>query len=226
MPPTEPDVFGNTKRPVEFAVVVLLERAGVVVAAGGLVRAGVVAGGWVAAELVLVEAGTVVAGRLFVVAAAGGCVVIGAARAELLLADGARGAAEAGVGPGVMAEANWLVAACGAELWVGSGRAGVGWAGAGVTGRVCAGAGTVRSWRGKLSKTEWVVRLLAEPERMVRPNEVSRKKPPATMVMRASASAAPRPLISAPELPPPMPSAPPSDRCSSTRPIKQTQTSR
>src|SRR5262245_49783997 len=101
MPPTLPEVFGITNG----RVVALVERAAVVVAGGGLVRVVVGAGGRVvAADAGLVEAGTVVARLVLLAVVVGGRVVSGAARVEVLLADGASGAAAAGVGPGVIAE--------------------------------------------------------------------------------------------------------------------------
>ena len=73
---------------------------------------------------------------------------------------------------------------------------------------------------------EFIEPLTRPPANRVSASEVKRKKPPATCVMRASASAAPRPLINAPPPPPPMPRAPPSERCSNTKPMRHTQTSK
>ena len=66
-------------------------------------RVGVAVGGCAApAEAPVAEAGTVAA-PLLVVA---GCVVSGAARVEALVVAGAIGVADAGAGPGTMAEAS------------------------------------------------------------------------------------------------------------------------
>lgn len=91
---------------------------------------------------------------------------------------------------------------------------------------VGAGAGASRSSAGFKSKMERPLLDAWAPEMTVNDSEVTRKKPPATEVMRAKASAAPRPLISEPEPPPPMPRAPPSERCNKTSPIRLTQTSK
>lgn len=65
----------------------------------------------------------------------------------------------------------------------------------------------------------------ALPASMVKLMLVTKKMAPATMVKRARASAAPRPEIKLLD-PPPIPKAPPSERCTKTRPTKAAATKR
>ena len=82
------------------------------------------------------------------------------------------------------------------------------------------GAGAVcPAGAGPLSRIEWGARL--QLERMDIKSAVAKNSAPRMAVARESAFAWPRPVMKLP-VPPPVPSAPPSERCRRTTPISAT----